>query len=270
MRKFKWLWSVAACLLLAALAGCAEGRAPNSAIPPPATPAAMEPVEALPVPKQGGESNPTPAAGLEVKPDSNQPSPLEELIAVLTPVTVEDDPLADQILGRASADLAAKLSVDEKDIQLSGMSAVTWPDASLGCPEPDKVYSAALTPGYQVVLEFAGKSYVYHTDRGQAMIYCEGQKLNFPKVWDEDATVQRARLDLSHRLGIPIDEITVSTVLGQEFSAQAFQCQKVKERITRDENPAVIFGKAILLVAGGQKYLYHADGQQVIFCRVLK
>jgi hypothetical protein len=270
VKRYTWLWSIAACLLLAALAGCAEGGAPIPAIRPSNTPQVKELSGATPTLVPSDKNSLTQAAESEAKPVSTQLSPSARVIFELTPVAVQDDPLAYKIIGRATLDLAARLSVDAKDIQLISVSAVTWPEASLGCPEPGKVYAAATTPGYQIVLEFAGKTYEYHTDRRQGMVYCEPSRLSFPPDWDADEAVKLAKQDLAQRLGISIEEITVSAVLGQEFSAQAFQCQIAKERITRDESPQIISGQAILLIVGGHQYEYHANGLQVIFCRKLK
>ena len=82
--------------------------------------------------------------------------------------------------------------------------------------------------------------------------------------------VEQAKLDLARRFGVSIDAITVSLVIGQEFSNEAFYCQATKERAARDVSPVVITGQTILLSTGGLKYEYHASGQQVIFCRQLK
>jgi hypothetical protein len=78
-----------------------------------------------------------------------------------------------------------------------------------------------------------------------------------------------ARQDLAKRLGISMDSIKVSAVIGQEFSTEAFYCQVSKERIAKDESPTIISGFSILLNANGRRYEYHASGQTVVFCRSL-
>jgi hypothetical protein len=37
--------------------------------------------------------------------------------------------------------------------------AVTFPDGSLGCPEPGMAYTQALVDGYKIVAEAGGKTY---------------------------------------------------------------------------------------------------------------
>jgi hypothetical protein len=93
----------------------------------------------------------------------------------------------------------------------------------------------------------------------------------FPAPLDpgSQSFVKQAKEDLARRLGVSVDSITVGAVIGQEFSVDAFNCRTSKERIARDESPAVISGQSILLSASGRRYEYHASGQTVIFCRPL-
>lgn len=92
-----------------------------------------------------------------------------------------------------------------------------------------------------------------------------------PAQFDDEAaeSVKSARQDLARKLGMAADDITVTTVIGEEFSTNAFYCRTAKERTARDDPPAVISGFTILLKAGGRRYEYHASGQTVIFCRPL-
>ena len=49
---------------------------------------------------------------------------------------------------------------------------MTWPDASLGCPQTGFVYDQVLTPGFQILFEAGGQSYSYHTDDTSRVIVC--------------------------------------------------------------------------------------------------
>ncbi len=66
----------------------------------------------------------------------------------------------------AIADLAQRLAVPADQIRLISTEAVTWPDSSLGNPEPGMVYLQVLTDGYRVILQHATTRYEYHTDLG--------------------------------------------------------------------------------------------------------
>jgi hypothetical protein len=88
-------------------------------------------------------------------------------------VTPTPDPAAMQFAVRARNDLALKLGIRVDDISIASAQAVTWPDSSLGCPQPGMAYSQVITPGYLVRLEANGKIYEYHAGRGTQVIYCE-------------------------------------------------------------------------------------------------
>lgn len=74
-----------------------------------------------------------------------------------------DDPIA-QVAELARADLAARLQIDPTAIEIVAAEPVTWPDGSLGCPQPGQFYTQALVDGFRVVLGIGGRSrvYVYH------------------------------------------------------------------------------------------------------------
>ena len=56
------------------------------------------------------------------------------------------------IVTPARADLARRLGVDPDDLEVISAEEVTWPDGSLGCPEPGMSYTQALVDGSKVVL----------------------------------------------------------------------------------------------------------------------
>ncbi len=49
---------------------------------------------------------------------------------------------------------------------------VTWPDGSLGCPQPGMRYTQALVSGSLIVLEANGLFYEYHSGGGGDPFYC--------------------------------------------------------------------------------------------------
>ena len=82
--------------------------------------------------------------------------------AVPEPVTLARRALADE-LGRP---------LDAVGVR--AVEAVDWPDGSLGCPQPDRMYPAVITPGFRVTLEVDGTSYTLHTDRATRVVRCDG------------------------------------------------------------------------------------------------
>ena len=96
-----------------------------------------------------------------------------------------------------------------------------------------------------------------------------GTQVQVPSGDEWSESVELARQDLAHRLGVPVDGVTAAAVIGQEFSTDAFYCRTKKDRIAKDEPPAVITGFIILLHVSGRRYEYHASGPTVLFCRPL-
>jgi hypothetical protein len=66
------------------------------------------------------------------------------------------------VVTQAIEDLSARLSVPSGEIVADAAVEVTWPDGSLGCPEPGKVYTQALVDGWLIVLVHDGERYSYH------------------------------------------------------------------------------------------------------------
>ena len=82
------------------------------------------------------------------------------------------------LLQRSTDELAAEIGVAADAITLTEIEAVDWPDASLGCPQPDMMYAQVITSGYRIVLEADGTTYDYHTDSnpdGQ-LVRCENEE----------------------------------------------------------------------------------------------
>jgi len=66
----------------------------------------------------------------------------------------------------AKKDLAARLGISPGNIIVAESGEATWPDASLGMPEPGQMYAQMLTEGFRIVLEAGGKRYEYHFGNG--------------------------------------------------------------------------------------------------------
>lgn len=80
------------------------------------------------------------------------------------------DPLA-KLVEEARQSLAARLGLTADDITVERTEDVTWPDASLGCPDPEMMYAQALIPGYRIVLRAGDQTYSYHgSERGQLVL----------------------------------------------------------------------------------------------------
>ena len=96
-----------------------------------------------------------------------------------TPPSTEDEtttmPISKQeqlpIVAPAKVDLATRLGVEPDELEVVSAEEVTWPDGSLGCPEPGMSYTQALVDGSKVVLGHDDQVYVYHAgDDGEPFL----------------------------------------------------------------------------------------------------
>jgi len=90
-----------------------------------------------------------------------RPTPAAAPLIVATPALAPDA----AAIGAASVDLVAgTLGIAPDTLRIATVEAMNWPDAALGCPQPDMIYAAVITPGYRVVLETVDARFVVHTD----------------------------------------------------------------------------------------------------------
>lgn len=124
----------------------------------------------------------------------------------------------------AVADLAQRTGVAADQIAVASLEEVTWPDTSLGNPQPGMFYAQVLTPGYRVTLEAAGQRYEYHTDRGAQFTFVgtpvaapvENQPAPAAGAQDEVLVrlgmIRAAKTDLAARLRIPASDVYLASV----------------------------------------------------------
>ena len=74
------------------------------------------------------------------------------------------------------ADLAQRTGIAAEDIAVRDVRAVTWPDTSMGCPQPDMMYAQVLTSGYQATVEVDGETYDLRMDTKGNGFICPPEK----------------------------------------------------------------------------------------------
>ena len=117
----------------------------------------------------GSPTSAGPAAATVSASPGTTPPPGNRSTALVEPTYPAE---AAQPVDRAKQALASRAGVPASQIQVVSVSSATWPDSALGCPQPGLLYSQIVTPGYKIVLSAAGKTYEYHSDRGQHVTYC--------------------------------------------------------------------------------------------------
>lgn len=88
----------------------------------------------------------------------------------LTPTAQASPPAPEPLVALATADAARRTGAAPGDVRIVRIEAREWPDRSLGCPRPGMGYAQAITPGYLIVAEAAGRQLVYHTDHAQVVL----------------------------------------------------------------------------------------------------
>jgi hypothetical protein len=71
---------------------------------------------------------------------------------------------AEPLVARARDDLARRTGLPADQIVVVRVEAVEWRDASLGLPEPGRMYAQVITPGWRIVLLAGQRLAEYHTD----------------------------------------------------------------------------------------------------------
>ncbi len=118
---------------------------------------------------------PSPGA-LTVEPPKPLYTPTPEQAVIAPPTTDQSAIVPRQLAEKAKAHLAKLLDIDVSEIRVVEALAVSWPDTSLGCPQPGISYAQMIVPGYRLVLEAKGQQYPYHTTLDGQIILCKAQK----------------------------------------------------------------------------------------------
>lgn len=73
----------------------------------------------------------------------------------------------------AVAALAKRLGVDQSRVEVVEVEPVTWPDASLGCPQPGMKYRQVPVDGYRILLRVDAREYPFHGGDQRGPFFCE-------------------------------------------------------------------------------------------------
>jgi hypothetical protein len=77
---------------------------------------------------------------------------------------------------QAKTDLAGRLGVPVEQVSVVSTEEVTWPDSSLGCPQPGMNYAQVLTEGTRTILSAGGRQYSYHSGPRRPPFLCENPR----------------------------------------------------------------------------------------------
>jgi hypothetical protein len=123
----------------------------------------------------------------------NTPAEVTRPVEATTPLAPDGDPGdidpgLKPLIDIAREDLAERLDIPLEQITVLEAKLVEWPDASLGCPQPDTVYIQVPMDGSIILFQAGGETYQYHTGGDVQVFLCEDPSddiLGRPKSGDE-------------------------------------------------------------------------------------
>ncbi|HIQ06039.1 MAG TPA: hypothetical protein EYH31_10220 [Anaerolineae bacterium] len=202
-----------------------------------------------------------------------------ELIGVKPMAEAEETTAARLAVAAAQKDLIHRLG-KEVEISVESVEPVQWPDSSLGCPEPGKMYAQVITPGHRVILRAGDQTYEYHT-AGTHAVLCPSQGESAPSSKPEAAggsqqpdggqstetaaeqgAVAQAKETLANELGVAADSIKVESVEAVQWRDSSLGCPEPGKMYLQVITP----GFRIRLSVGDRIYEYHSGPGRVIRC----
>jgi hypothetical protein len=78
----------------------------------------------------------------------------------------------DTLLAALAADAAQVAGVGADRVKLLLQEPVTWPDGSLGCPQPGRMVTQALVSGWRIQFEADGRVHEYHASQRGRWLEC--------------------------------------------------------------------------------------------------
>jgi hypothetical protein len=171
--------------------------------------------------------------------------------------------------------MAGVLDVPVDQITLLQVEPVTWPDTSLGCLQPGRVYAQVLTPGYRILLEYAGQRYELHSDQsGNSVISCDlpatSDRIPLSGMISKVEIVERARQHLADRIDLPLETVLLVGSEPSEWNDLSLGCGKPSPEFQKRSLSNPIPGFRILLSAVEETYEYHSGGEWLVFCGIAK
>ena len=164
---------LAACQPQAGQVQATQPAAQNTAAQPAAQDTATQfAVQVTPTPRPGAThaftAQPVPTLATLAGQNTQEAPGMNEV-----PIPTPFNPALQAIVDQARKDLASKLTVDASMIELVGASSVTWPDGSLGCPQPGMMYTQIVVDGMLIRFKAGGQTYEYHSGGSRAPFLCK-------------------------------------------------------------------------------------------------
>ena len=146
-----------------------------------------------------------------------------------------------------------------------------WTSIDLGCGEAtEAAIQNVEIEGFRFMLETGGETYEYHSDTRSSVRLCgnpeavSGRIENLLLETDPVAAdmVSLAQRHLADQLDLPVVRIRVVDVMPITWTDSSLGCPQPGQTYS----PISISGYRIVLSAGSDEYIFHADTTQVLDC----
>jgi hypothetical protein len=111
--------------------------------------------------------------------NDSKPTPLP--FATNAPAGTMEVPLQSMV-DAALDDAARRTKLDRSRLEVVSAEQVTWTDGSLGCPQPDLMYTQALVPGYRIRIRAGAEVLDYHSGKRGRPELCPASRSVEPAV----------------------------------------------------------------------------------------
>jgi hypothetical protein len=78
----------------------------------------------------------------------------------------------ERVVNAARADALRRSGLPPAQLRVVTLESVTWPDGSLGCPQPGMQYTQALVAGYRIGLQVGAEVWDYHASERGGVVLC--------------------------------------------------------------------------------------------------
>jgi hypothetical protein len=76
------------------------------------------------------------------------------------------------LLDALRSDASKRTGLAADQVTVASAEKVTWTDGALGCPQPGRMYTQALVPGYRVFVRAGDRTLLYHTSESGQVVQC--------------------------------------------------------------------------------------------------
>ncbi|MGC9356846.1 MAG: hypothetical protein ACP5GX_03225 [Anaerolineae bacterium] len=244
-------WYIFVLIGLLVFTACKGPLVSTSPMESPLVPEAVDEVSPIAAPTE----TPTEIPATLPTPQPQVLKAAEDLLADLKPLVADD------------------LGLKAEELTLVAAERVEWRDASLGCPQPGKLYAQVITPGWRFIFEEEGpgrRHEVHTSEDARDYVICGAGKENptepSPMPVDElpEKIERAAKALVEDQMGVPVGRQEVVSVETVQWPDSCLGCASPETICLKVITP----GYRIVLRAGDAHFEVHADraGRSLVLC----